>query len=103
MANPAIIFAAQTANVDKLFGFNGGLGIIVVWGTFDTCIVNLHLTPDGGTTKIPVLDNAGAVISFTEDGIVQLFVAPGFQYVLEVLSVGASTDINASIGQSPPL
>ena len=96
------IFVNRTSNGDDKFGFGGGLGLILVWGTFDTATVKLFITPDG-TLKIPVLDNADAAIEFTADGLVQLFVAPGFEYILETSSVGGSTSINASIGQSPPL
>jgi len=96
------IFEGRTLDGDDKFGFGGGLGLILVWGNFDSAVVKLFISPDG-TLKIPVLDPDNVPIEFIADGLVQIFVAPGFEYILETSSVGAGTDINASIGSVPPL
>ena len=95
------IFTNETANGNTKFGFNGGLGLIVIWGNFDGCKVDLSLGPlTDDSVLIPVQDNMQTDIQLDAPGIIGIAVAPGFDYYLTVSSVGASTDINADIGES---
>ena len=72
---------------------DGSSKTVAVWATtWDTAIVTLRATPDGGTTWIDLTDN-GAVVTFTANEIrVINRLGTGFTLGAKITSVGGSTD-----------
>ena len=90
------LFAAQTANANgSSFDWPGGAkaATFVGYGTWDTSTLTLEMSPDGGTTWIPVTG-----MSLTANG--HLDIPPlgsGVQVRAVLASVGGTTSINARI------
>ena len=74
------VLTTATSGSSSTLNWPGGVGQMVVGGTFDSCTVKLQVSPDGGTTWIDV----GGDASVTEAGVVRLTIA----------SAGSSTSIN---------
>ncbi len=83
-------FTSQTADgSSSAQTWEGGLGHMFVSGTFDSCTVDLEVSPDDGTTWVAV----GGDASLTAAGCVSFELNP-CKVRLTVSSAGASTSIN---------
>ena len=93
MANTSltqVFTGADTLNQTSTeLNWPGGIGQMVVDGTFDTCTVELQMSPDDGTTWVPI----GGDATVTEKAVVN-FDLNGCDIRLELTSVGGSTSIN---------
>ena len=78
-----------TAAASSTIEWEGGLGHMVVTGTFDGCTVDLQVSPDSGTTW----QNVGGDASLTDAGVVSFELNP-CQVRLNLTSAGGSTSIN---------
>lgn len=73
MAKYTLTFAADAAlvelcTVNKVRALTEWFANIFVYGTFGGGTVTLFISPDGGTTKVPLLSTAGAAISIGTTG-----------------------------------
>ena len=59
----------SSINLQNVRGISDNTYTVSVWGTFGSGTVTITASPDGGTTDIPLLDNAGAALTFTANGI----------------------------------
>jgi len=90
------LFTDQTANANgTTLNWPGGskAATFVGYGTWDTATLTLEMSPDGGTTWIPVTG-----MSLTADG--HLDIPPlgsGVKIRAVLASVGASTSVSARI------
>jgi hypothetical protein len=55
-------------DVHKVREHNDWQATAFVYGTFGSGTVTLHVSPDGGTTKVPLLNTAGTAISIATAG-----------------------------------
>ena len=96
------ILSQADSNGNTKFGYNGGLGLLVAWGTFGGATVALNLSPltDDDSILIAAQDAAAADVEFTADGLVGFYVAPGFDYYLTITGATGPTLINADISDS---
>ena len=83
------VLTTATSGSSSTLNLPGGVGQMVVGGTFDSCTVKLQVSPDGGTTWIDV----GGDASVTEAGVVN-FDLNSCEIRLTIASAGSSTSIN---------
>ena len=92
MADKSLVQVATSVTSNSqtsALNWQGGVGQMVVGGTFDTCTVKLQMSPDAAVTWIDV----GGDASVTAAGVVN-FDLGSCEIRLDISSVGASTSIN---------
>ncbi len=96
------ILTNETTNTTKEFGFNGGLGLLVVSGVdFDAATVKLQLRdPEGGAAGGAGPWNDVPDASFTANGFAQIQVQAGVEFLIDISGGAEGTqDISVAIFQ----